>query len=71
MLDLMEQLNRKINKERYITKGCYKILEKGNVEITELPIGEWTDNYKEHQKRLCLTLVLKRIKNRYYLLIKI
>ena len=39
-------------KKRYITKGCYKILEKGTVEITELPIGEWTDHYKEHLEKI-------------------
>ena len=31
----------------YITKGKYRILNITTLEITELPIGVWTEDYKE------------------------
>ena len=36
----------KLNSKSYITKGVYKILSPNKIEITELPIGTWTYNYK-------------------------
>ena len=33
-------------KNKWITKGIYKILDTNTVVIEELPIGTWTDNYK-------------------------
>jgi len=33
--------------KRYITKGVYDIKENGVIIITELPIGTWTQNYKQ------------------------
>lgn len=30
----------------YLTKGIYKVIDSKTVEITELPIGVWTENYK-------------------------
>jgi DNA topoisomerase-2 len=33
-------------KNRWITKGIYKIIDKNTIVIEELPIGTWTDNYK-------------------------
>tara|TARA_R110002074_G_scaffold35018_3_gene95831 strand:- start:2098 stop:5442 length:3345 start_codon:yes stop_codon:yes gene_type:complete len=35
----------KISNTKYITKGCYEI-NKTKIEITELPIGVWTNDYK-------------------------
>ena len=36
------------NKENsYISKGVYKWIDDQTVEISELPLFEWTDNYKE------------------------
>jgi DNA topoisomerase-2 len=32
---------------KYQTKGLYRLLSDGKVEIYELPIGLWTDKYKE------------------------
>jgi len=37
---------------KYITKGVYKIENSTTVEITELPIGKWTQNYKEFLESL-------------------
>lgn len=37
---------KKNNPIKYLIKGCYKRLNNFKIEITELPIGTWTDNYK-------------------------
>lgn len=37
----------KNEKGTYSSKGCYKWINNTTVEITELPIGTWTENYKE------------------------
>ena len=31
----------------YVSKGVYKWIDNNTIEITELPIGIWTENYKE------------------------
>ena len=31
-----------------VSKGSYKIISKTKIEITELPIGYWTDDFKTH-----------------------
>jgi len=38
--------------DKYVTKGLYRLLNEGKVEIYELPIGVWTDKYKEHLEDL-------------------
>ena len=49
----IENLN--INKEnkinsnavqKYLVKGCYKVIKENKIQITELPIGTWTEDYK-------------------------
>jgi DNA topoisomerase-2 len=37
----------KTEKNAYISKGIYKWLDDSTMEITELPIGTWTEDYKE------------------------
>lgn len=37
----------KLKPSKYMTKGVYKYIDKNTVEITELPIGTWTNDYKE------------------------
>jgi DNA topoisomerase-2 len=32
---------------KYVIKGCYEILGNDKIRITELPIGTWTQDYKE------------------------
>ena len=32
---------------RYLIKGCYEIIADRKVRITELPVGTWTDDYKQ------------------------
>ena len=41
----------KISNEKYVIKGVY-VITGNNVHITELPIGMWTDPYKEHLEKL-------------------
>ena len=36
-----------IKEDEYISKGCYQIIDDKTIEITELPVGIWTDNYKK------------------------
>ena len=38
--------------KKYIIKGCYKIKDKNTIIINELPIGSWTQNYKEFLETL-------------------
>ena len=37
----------KVDKNNYISKGNYEIIDECNLRITELPIGKWTDDYKK------------------------
>ena len=37
----------KTEKNAYMSKGIYKWLDDSTMEITELPIGTWTEDYKE------------------------
>ena len=37
---------------KYIIKGCYEIVADRKVRITELPIGTWTDDYKQFLEKL-------------------
>lgn len=37
-----------INDSKYLIKGCYDIVSEKKVRVTELPVGTWTDNYKQH-----------------------
>ena len=36
----------KTGENTYVSKGCYNILDAVTMEITELPIGRWTEDYK-------------------------
>lgn len=37
-----------VSEQRFISVGCCSILENNKLEISELPIGTWTQNYKEN-----------------------
>ena len=41
-----------INDKMYVTKGKYNIINKNTLVINELPIGKWTQNYKEFLESL-------------------
>jgi DNA topoisomerase II len=42
----------KIVDKRYLIKGKYKMINYQNIQITELPIGTWTVDYKKHLELL-------------------
>ena len=42
--------NKKIKK--YIIKGIYEKIDKNKIRVTELPIGTWTEDYKEYLEGL-------------------
>ena len=42
----------KVSPSKYIYKGVYKILDNHRVQITELPIGVWTDDYKQYLENM-------------------
>ncbi len=37
----------KLEDKMYLSKGCYSIINDTTLDITELPIGKWTDDYKK------------------------
>jgi len=57
----------KNEKDNYVSKGIFKWIDDNTVEITELPIGTWTDDYKEFLENMIVngTNQLKSIENHY------
>ena len=41
-----------IDKSKYLIKGLYKVISPKKIHITELPIGTWTDDYKQFLEKL-------------------
>jgi len=54
-----------ISKNKYLVKGKYKILAGNKIHVKELPIGMWTDTYKEHLESLIVskTPIIKNFKD--------
>ena len=52
---------KKIDKNHFETYGKYTI-NKNKMIITELPVGEWTQNYKEFLEKMLDTESNKKIK---------
>ena len=46
----------KLSDERYLIKGNYQRTGNDQIQITELPIGTWTDDYKEYIEHLMDTV---------------
>ena len=42
----------KTGEKTYMSKGKYSVIDNQTIEITELPIGLWTENYKEILNKL-------------------
>lgn len=57
----------KAEKNSYISKGVYRWIDDSTVEITELPIGTWTEDYKELLENMITNGLnnLKYIENHY------
>lgn len=44
----------KTGEHTYLSKGCYNIIDSVTMEITELPIGKWTEDYKTFLDKLTI-----------------
>ena len=57
----------KAEKNSYISRGVYRWIDDSTVEITELPIGTWTEDYKEMLETMITngSNNLKYIENHY------
>jgi DNA topoisomerase-2 len=42
----------KINDNKYLIKGKYEKIGVDKIRVTELPVGHWTDDFKEHLENL-------------------
>ena len=40
------------SRKKYVIKGCYEMLSNDKIRVTELPIGTWTQDYKEYLESL-------------------
>ena len=49
----------KVSDQKYLFKGCFKVLSSNSIQITELPVGTWTSNYKEFLESLMEDKVVK------------
>ena len=58
---------KKAENNSYTSKGIYKWIDNETVEITELPIGTWTEDYKEFLETMITSGLnnLKYIENHY------
>ena len=41
-----------LNENKYLIKGSYEIINDKQIRVTELPVGLWTDDYKEYMEEL-------------------
>ena len=48
----IKNISSEAQQPKYIIKGKYEIITDRKVRITELPIGTWTDDYKEFLEKL-------------------
>ena len=57
----------KNDKGNYISNGIYKWNDNSTIEISELPVGSWTENYKEYLEQLLINnnKYLKSFENHY------
>jgi DNA topoisomerase-2 len=42
----------KLNDQKYLFRGIYKKVGNDKIQVTELPVGFWTDDFKEHLESL-------------------
>ena len=45
---------QKVEDKKYVAIGNYNLLNKNTINITELPIGEWTQNYKNYLEEIII-----------------
>ena len=56
--------------EQYLNKGTYKIIDDTTVQINELPIGKWTDDYKTFLESMLYEKVVENKNNKGTIYIK-
>ena len=56
---------QKVKKDRYLIKGKYEIIGTDQIRVTELPIGTWTEDYKEFLETLIETKDSKKSKKSF------
>ena len=54
--------------DKYISKGMYRIIGDSEVEVYELPVGRWTDDYKEFLDSMLIEKGERKKKNDHILL---
>ena len=52
----------KIEDKKYLIKGVYEVLNGDKIKITELPVGTWTQDYKEYLETLLVNTKDKKDK---------
>ena len=52
----------KIHDSKFLIKGAFDIIDNNKVRVTELPIGLWTDDYKQYLETLMDQTILKKKK---------
>ena len=53
----------KKNKNGFMIRGCYDIIDNRTIKVTELPIGTSTEEFKEHLDKLCIAEKIDNFEN--------
>ena len=48
-----------ISDNKYLIKGLYQVIDENAIRVTELPVGLWTEDFKEHLENLIENLSTK------------
>ena len=43
----------KVTDDKFLVRGIYEKLDKDKIRVTELPVGHWSEDFKEHVEKLC------------------
>ena len=52
-----------ISDNKYLIKGLYQVIDENAIRVTELPVGLWTEDFKEHLENLIENLSTKTDKD--------
>jgi DNA topoisomerase-2 len=64
----IERKQKKVGaEETYVSRGCWAWKDDATLEITELPVGVWTETYKEHLTKMIVdgSTLLKDFESHY------
>ena len=68
ILDIKDALDTSNVYKKYLIKGVWKVLGVDKIQITELPIGTWTDDYKNFLESIIDDSSAKKIKKKKQIL---